>query len=131
MKSSIILYFIFFSTVTSGQIRSLKSAENLITNSWILDSLSINGIMQTLTSANKNSKLILRNNHNSESIGQDGLSDKGVWKFLDGTKILLIRTPDNDSIVFNIIALKKNRLVISVINKKNKDLIVTDRRNQN
>jgi hypothetical protein len=96
--------------------------EDYIVNEWILENYEINGTKFPPKSGHENDKMIFTKEYKSESIN-NGISQKGTWKFDKSKGILLVVDEKNRfNMELKVISYSENNCILELENPENQKI---------
>ena len=118
------LLFTFLIILSSNFVKSqdFEKFEDYIVNEWILENYEINGTKFPPKSGHENDKMIFTKEYKSESIN-NGISQKGTWKFDKSKGILLVVDEKNRfNMELKVISYSENNCILELENPENQKI---------
>ncbi|WP_026724381.1 hypothetical protein [Flavobacterium sasangense] len=118
------LLFTFLIILSSNFVKSqnFDKFEDYIVNEWILENYEINGTKFPPKSGHENDKMIFTKEYKSESIN-NGISQKGTWKFDKSKGILLVVDEKNRfNMELKVISYSENNCILELENPENQKI---------
>jgi len=116
--------FTFLIILSSNFVKSqnFDKFEDYIVNEWILENYEINGSKFPPKSGHENDKMIFTKEYKSESIN-NGISQKGTWKFDKSKGILLVVDEKNRfNMELKVISYSENNCILELENPENQKI---------
>ena len=118
------ILFTFLIILSSNFVKSqnFDKFEDYIVNEWILENYEINGTKFPPKSGHENDKMIFTKEYKSESIN-NGISQKGTWKFDKSKGILLVVDEKNRfNMELKVISYSENNCILELENPENQKI---------